>query len=120
MNDLQQQVLEWFASGSVGSSSKCMAKYLALGTITDRSHPYDPDDLDRCLQLLEAAPGLRQRLHKMADVSPQWAALVSRWDELEACHLEEVGLRWSKASSAPKTFRLMQEIFSGAIKGDGQ
>lgn len=111
MNQIQSQVVKWLANSWVGSSSKCMAMYLAFDEMTDRSHPYDPDDLDRCLKLLEAAPGLRKHIHKMANVSPQWQALIECWEELEACHLEEVGLGWTKARSAPKTYKLMQDIF---------
>jgi hypothetical protein len=46
----------------------------------------------------------------MRGLSPYWAALVDRWSEIEASHLAEVGLRWTKARSAPKTFKLMCEI----------
>lgn len=44
----------------------------------------------------------------------QWAALIARWDEVEASHLEEVGLGWTKAWLAPKTYALMQEILDSA------
>ena len=111
MDDTQKSVINWIATGHVGMSSECMALWLAFG---ERSRmplaPADPADLDRCLRLLAAAPGLRERLPRMAEVSPRWAALVSRWDEVEASHLAEVGLGWSKANSAPKTYALMRSI----------
>ena len=110
MTETQQQVIKWLASGRVGSSSKCMAMWLAFGERAGPSAPADPDDLDRCLRLLHKAPGLRPLIPKMADVSEQWAALVPRWDEVEASHLAEVGLGWTKAKSAPKTYKLMASI----------
>jgi hypothetical protein len=111
MTKTQQQVIDWLANGSVGCSSKCMAMWLAFDQITqDRFCPADPDDLDRCLRLLDRAPGLRPQLPRMADVSKEWARLMARWDEVEASHLAEVGLGWTKASRAPKTYDLMASI----------
>jgi hypothetical protein len=111
MTETQKQVVKWLATGHVGTSSKCMAMWLAFGEqTTDRRCPADPDDLDRCLKLLDQAPGLRPLIPQMTKVSEQWARLVPRWDEVEASHLAEVGLGWTKASSAPKTYDLMASI----------
>lgn len=112
MDDTQKSVINWIATGSVGVSSECMALWLAFGERSQTPfEPADPGDFDRCLRLLAAAPGLRERLPKMAEVSPRWAALMSRWDEVEASHLAEVGLGWTKARTAPKTYALMRSIF---------
>lgn len=112
------QVAYWLASCQVGISSKTMALWLAHGLKNKRdphgNHPHDPDDLDRCLQLLEIAPGLRPLLPRMAEISPEWAALVARWDEIERSHLDEVGLGWTKVGSAPKTYKLMRSIIESA------
>lgn len=117
MDDLtQSQVLDWLATGCIGTSSKCMALWLAFGRWSKDwpdGYPYDPADFDRCLLLLAKAPGLRQHLSKMAEVSPEWAALVARWDEVERSHLAEVGLGWSKGRSARKTYDLMWSIYDG-------
>jgi hypothetical protein len=79
MDETQQQVIDWLANGERGLSSKCMAMWLAFGKRADDgfgpAHPYDPDDMDRCLKLLHRAPGLRERLPLMAELSPTWAAL---------------------------------------------
>jgi len=107
MTETQKQVVKWLATGRVGSSSKCMAMWLAFGERAEPYAPADPDDLDRCLKLLDKAPGLRPLIPKMAEVSKDWAALVPRWAEVEASHLAEVGLGWTKARSAPKTYDLM-------------
>jgi len=110
MSETTTQVIRWLAFGRVGMSSKCMAMWLAFGESAEPYAPADPDDLDRCLKLLDEAPGLRPLIPKMAEVSEEWAALVSRWDEVEASHLAEVGLGWTKARSAPKTYDLMASI----------
>jgi len=116
VTETQKQVVQWLATGHVGSSSKCMAMWLAFGVRAETYAPADPDDLDRCLKLLDKAPGLRPLIPKMAGVSKDWDALVSRWDEVEASHLAEVGLGWTKARSAPKTYNLMRKIMDGAHK----
>ena len=113
-------LFQWLANGKRGISSETMVQHLTgVDVLGDwhMSHPHDPDDLDRCLQLLEAVPALRQMLPKMATASPAWAALVAHWDDVEQCHLEEVGLRWTKACTAPKTYALMESVLAGAKTG---
>lgn len=116
MSVMGARVMLWLVRGEVGTSSKQMAFWLAFGTRTSNivSHPSDPDDMDRCLKLLNAVPELRERLPLMADVSKEWAALVARWDEIESLQLDEIGLNWVKARSAPKTYALMREILDSA------
>lgn len=119
MDKTEQQVIDWLANGEVGVSSKCMAMWLAFGKRTSDAfggYPHDPDDMDRCLKLLKRAPGLRERLPKMAELNKTWAALVARWDEIEAMQMQEIGLNWVKATKAPKTYALMSEVIDGARK----
>lgn len=106
---MEYKILEWFATGRVGASSKAMA-LAAVDVPNDKSHPYDPDDLNRCLLLLEAVPEIRNKMDKVAAMSDTWGKLVARWDEVEQCFLDEVGLNWSKARRATKTYELMKEI----------
>lgn len=114
MTPAQQKTIEWLAKGAVGLSSKQLAMWIAFDQKTDTgfgiNHPHDPDDLDRCLKYLALVPEARPHLHRMAELSPAWAALVARWDEIEASHVAEVGLGWTKARSAPKTYALMRSI----------
>lgn len=114
---MESKLLRWFAGGQVGSSSKamaCAAADLPTRYKNDRcEHPYDPGDLNRCLLLLEAVPEVREHFPKIAALSPAWARLIERWDELEATFLEEVGLNWSKGTKGPKTYALMEEIIRG-------
>ena len=117
MDATEQAVIDWLADGEIGASSKCMAMWLAFGKRTSDafgSYPHDPDDMDRCLKLLHRAPGLRERLPKMAELNATWAAMVARWDEIEACQLAEIGLDWTKAKSAPKTYALMKAVQKAA------
>ena len=110
---MKDKVLAWMGTGRVGASSKTMALHLC-GSPCDGSYPYDPDDLNRCLLFLEAVPEARAKLPKMATLNRKWAALISRWDEIEASFLEEAGLDWCKAQRAPNTYRLMREVMDTA------
>lgn len=107
--NMKDKILNWFGTGSVGASSKAMA--LAVTDVkNDGSHPYDPDDLNRCLLLLDAVPEIRQHMDKIAEINETWKKLIDRWEEVEQCFLGEVGLNWTKANSAPKTYELMKSI----------
>lgn len=118
MSTLQDKTIQWLATGRVGLSSKQLAMWIAFGQRTDSGfgidHPHDPDDLDRCLKFLEVVPEARAELHRMSELSPVWKALVQHWDAIEQSHLDEVGLGWTKARSAPKTYKLMRSVIEPA------
>lgn len=109
---MKDDILNWLVNGRVGLSSKAMACAIAGVEIDDKHdrvfHPRDPDDLNRCIQFLIWAPEARNHFDKVAKLSPTWAKLVIHWNEVESCFLDEVGLNWSKAKSAPKTYELMK------------
>lgn len=115
LSPMQQQTIEWLANGETGISSKTMAFWLAFDIkMEDGCHPWDPADFDRCLKLLEWVPEMRTQLYRMKEISPQWAALVTRWSDIECSHLEEAGIGWWKARSAPKTYELMKSVLRTA------
>jgi len=96
---IEAQVLSWALGADTGLSSKCMAAHLT-GNECDGHYPSDEGDLGRCLRLLAAAPELRGRLPKMAEVNRYWAALVARWDDLER----------SYADPSSDTYEMMKSI----------
>ena len=106
---MKDKILNWFGTGQVGASSKAMA-LAAAGMPNDGSHPYDPDDLNRCLLLLEAVPEIRGHMADIAAIDATWKELIARWDEVERCFLDEAGLNWTKARTARKTYALMKSI----------
>ena len=57
-------------------------------------------------------------MNVLSERSPQWAALIERWAEVEESHIHEVGLGWTKSKHAPKTYKLIREIVENAsLKG---
>jgi len=114
MSDIRSGVLEWLFTGQVGASSKAMAA-AACGLPSSRSYPSDPDDLNRCLLLLEKVPAVRDRFTSIAELSDVWARLIDRWEVIERSFLDEVGLNWTKSNRAPKTYALMKSVIKEEI-----
>ncbi len=113
MDDMRNKILNWFANGRVGASSKAMACCL-IGAETDRSYPYDPDDFNRCLLFLKDVPEAREHMDSLRSMSVVWDVLIDKWEEIERSFLDEVGLNWHKSNRAPKTYELMDNILKGA------
>jgi len=91
-----------------------MALWLTWKTKTEWcSVPHDPDDLNRCIKLLNAVPELRARLKDMAKLGPVWKRLVEKWDLIEVAYINEAGIDWCKKRSAPHTYELMRELIDG-------
>lgn len=115
--NLSSSAQAWLANGRRGISSNTMFTVMTgVDALSDSSpsHPHDPDDLDCCLALLHAVPELRPKLPLMAKASPAWAALIANWDQIEASHLDEVGLGWTKGGSAPRTYELMRTVLKAS------
>ena len=113
----------WLASGERGLSSEAIA-LTALGERPSRTPwPLDPEDLRRCLLLLEEAPESREDgLLVLAERCPKWASLVNVWDRLSESLRSEIGetlpYRWwaPETYAAPKTYALMQEALDSVAR----
>lgn len=102
------RIAEWLRTGERGASSNAMCKRIfGLPENAGTSHPLDPADLRRCLLFLDAA-GAHERVYLMQDVSPEWARLVARWDDLAAMFAEES----ADGPTAPTTYALMREVLA--------
>jgi len=87
MDSIEKRAATWAATGKTGVSSKAILATMMGKPPKDRfCYPHDGGDLGRCLGLLDAVPEFRKRLGEMKAVGPEWAALVDRWDELEALY----------------------------------
>lgn len=92
-----EQFHEWLALGETGMSSLAMVKAVTgcdgfLGRnrhVIGTDHPYDSADLMRCLRLVDAVPGIRDHFDKIAVLSPEWAAIIDRFPELERIAMVE-------------------------------
>ena len=110
------KLLNWLANGETGISSKNIAFIVGFKIVPNNDSyfaPSDPSDFNRCLLLLNEVPELRKDLHELGDYSKHWKRIVDRWDDVEKSFLDEVGFNWCKAKSAPKTYKLMKEIYCG-------
>lgn len=69
-------IIEKFFSGAVS----------ALDTI---SHPTNPHELWRCINLFVVHPEYKERIAELANLSPAWRLLVQYWQPLEKMCREE-------------------------------
>lgn len=108
----KQKVLEWVFGRDTGTSSQNLAaEYLGVQA---RGHfglsgPHDPADLGRCLRLIALVPEIRACVDSLALKSTHWAKAAAVWDEISASMEDEVGIDWSKAQRAPKTYQMMED-----------
>ncbi len=114
----RQDLNNWFAVGERGLSSEAIVARLTARLPRGRwgyDHPHDPSDFRRCDLLLSQVPLLELFLPQMADASPQWAALIARWEDIRAAAVDELP-DWprSRQGSAPKTYALMREVLASA------
>lgn len=108
-----ERAAAWILNGRVGQSSRAIYCHM-IGAVDKYgyNYPSDPDDLNRCLLLLDLIPEWAPRMAEMSVHGNVWAALAGRWGELTELFLEEVGLNWSKGHdlSATKTYALMKQL----------
>ena len=75
----------WRIDGQHSSAAHAITNRLEHAPGEHRTpHPYTLYDWVCCEKLLRTVPTLRDDFHLMAAVSPQWAALLNRWDDLVA------------------------------------
>jgi len=90
MYDRDKRVIEWLCTGNVGISSQtlCGCLYGIPSKNKFQTHPSDPCDFSRCKRFLEVLDLEEKKtaLQVAAKISPQWKALVGRWDDLEWMH----------------------------------
>lgn len=119
LDGLSSGAKDWLAKGCQGMSSGALffrtvgirpRTLVASDNVTQ--HPTDASSLYLCLLMLEQVPEAAQRLETMRDVSPEWSALIDRWDDLKQCFLDEVGLDWPKGRLARNTAALLDEILA--------
>lgn len=103
--------LAWLAGRDTGASSKAICLHMLGHRFGEHAdYPRDPDDLGRCLRLLDLMPEWKLRLSEMAAYGPVWRGLVEKWDHLAAMMADEVGVDWSKGQSAPLTYEAIRAI----------
>jgi hypothetical protein len=122
---LSDDARRWLAVGEQGRSSCAMflkftgVKPDYIAHLRDDDYPRDSGDLRRCLLLIDQVPEFRERVAEMAECSPEWAALVSAWNELAGL-METECPSWrdpDTTGSAPKTYKLMRGVLRKAKEG---
>lgn len=90
MENIEMRALRWAAGDDTGMSSKAIMAVMTGNKPKDWDcYPRDSSDFGRCYRLLALIPEWRPRIKKMATVGKEWAALVDRWDDIEALYKAE-------------------------------
>lgn len=117
MTKTQIAVLEWLAKNQFADSCRMMAFTLAFGIVPkvvgERSHPQGLGGFAQCLELLEAAPGLRKKLPARAGLSREWKRLVAAWPQLEETYAAEEDLTKWKRPEQGTTHALIKAFLAG-------
>lgn len=77
----------WLDSDDTGSSSLYMAWCLSGGQFgywqgrkqPEPAYPHDPDDLGRCIRLIEAVPEFGGKIPEMSHRGAHWLAVTTNW-----------------------------------------
>lgn len=89
---------DWLASDDVGMSSKFMASILTGQFSAEFAIPHDPDDLGRCIRMIQAIPELKGTIHLMCSHGTMWTAVANNWE------------RWSEMYQAERWENLYDEM----------
>ena len=113
------RAIEWLFNGKVGSSSKTILSQMLNIPFWGHRHPLDPDDFNRCVQLLELFPEYRPRLQQMSAVSLEWVPIVAYWNEIEQAVVEayRVLSERGKMKEGEALWYAAYEIMNRARKG---
>ena len=92
-------------SWDTGISSETIWSVMRNRAVRHYGTPKDPQDLGRCLRLLDVAPGWRERLGEVAMRFPEWKPLVDNWTLLETLYRAE-----APTGYAPRCAALMRKL----------
>jgi hypothetical protein len=108
-----KQIATWLTKNNTGLSSLTML-CCSLGQIFYRQYaPQDPDDFNRCLELLKCCPFVRDSFDDIAKISQEWKAIINNWHKIEMSFVEEAGIGFCKRFPAPKTYELIDKVLRG-------
>lgn len=118
MSPMQHKAVTWLINGETGLSSIVLCAAVLGIEPDDNYHPGDPADFNRCLKFLRDVPEARAHIGNAAKLSEAWKRIIERWDDVEKCFLDEVGIDWHKdrRAKASKTYDLMKSIYGDADK----
>ena len=97
-----------------GQSSKTIYRFMTATLKPDKyiSYPLDVGDFERNRALLLMYPEWNQRLHEMASLGPEWAALVSNWSTIMQLYDEDCKVYGNKAYGIGKCDKYIRSLLS--------
>lgn len=106
-----KQIAKWLCQGNIGNSSLTMLCCSLGEKYNSCSPPADPADFNRCLELLKICQFVRDSFQEISNISKKWHIIISNWEKIEDCFIQEVGSNWElKGEKATKTYELMKKL----------
>ena len=107
-----RDVIKWLVTANTGTSSIAMVAiaYDLKPSEWGYSTPSDPSDFNRCLMLVHSVPSIKKHFAKIRLKTKYWESVIDNWDLIEKTFIDECGFNWSKAGSAPITYKLMKDL----------
>ena len=88
--EMTEGVAEWLRKGNRGISSETMVEFFEglpectlVGSHFGRDIPHDNSDFKRCVDLVAAVPGYRDRIDELAELGCGWSMISDHWYTLE-------------------------------------
>lgn len=84
---MPREVLSYIGKGRYSLPAMMMIQHLMGVDVMGEGRGYFPmnkSEFGECAYLLRCLPKLREKLPEMAEVSQEWAKLVTKWNALEA------------------------------------
>jgi hypothetical protein len=106
-----QRAANWLDRGEIGSSSLTIHAVLTNTRSKELAHPQDVSDLRRCVYLMDHVPEWQNLIHRMADISPQWARLAGSWEMLISTYRDETA---NGHREAPAAYELLRSLLADA------
>jgi hypothetical protein len=85
MTDIAKRARTWIATGYGTGTYTVWAHMMGVKDFYV-DHPQDKGDFRRVLDLLQAVPEWEERIPEMEGLSPVWAQIAARWDDLKSDH----------------------------------
>ena len=101
---MEQKILQWYATWDVGNSSETMVS-IVMWTNRHIDRPYDPADFNRCYELVQAVPEIKDNFDKIKQASKQREFIITNWDLMVSMLLEE-----RQTGTCRKLYDYMQQL----------
>jgi hypothetical protein len=111
IDTIREEVLNWFATGNTGMSSKAIALNIAGIETEHHPTPSDPSDFRRCIDMVKACPSI-QNLTPLVENAPHYAPFTREWNNM--IDLYETEFK-EDTGRAPLLYKFMKRLCTESL-----